>query len=103
MKEIEFSIPANSDLSGTEGLVEQVCSELGLLLRMKSSLSKYPGCVHWHFGKRGEKGTLEITVFPLGARIWAAVHAGRKGDWIEAILPQIKARVEESLARRSSR
>jgi hypothetical protein len=98
MEEVEFSVPLNGDLTAAEGLIEQVCSELGLLLKMKGALSKYPGCIHWHFCKPKEKGTLEITVFRPGRRIWAKVQATRNAAWIEVILPQVKARVEAGLA-----
>jgi hypothetical protein len=97
MREIEFAVPRNADLKGSESLIEQICAERGLTLAMKGSLSAYPGCVHWHFKRQKQKGTLELTLFPRGRRVWAKVQDGRKAPWIDKQLPGLRAAIERSL------
>ena len=72
---------------------------MGLHVAMKGTLASYPGCVHWHYKKQREKGTLELTLLPGGRRIWASVHSGRKASWIETLLPRVRRDVELALRR----
>ncbi|HLW55070.1 MAG TPA: hypothetical protein VKW06_19725 [Candidatus Angelobacter sp.] len=78
MKQLEFRVPKNGALSFAEQAIERVCGQRGLIVGMKGSLASYRGCTHWHFKKKKEKGTLEITLHPAGRRIWAQVQDGRK-------------------------
>jgi hypothetical protein len=98
MEEIEFVIPEHCDLEGAEKLIEEVCSAAGLQVALKGSLSTYPGCIHWHY-KLGTKhrGTLELTLFMAGRRIWANVQSGRKAPWIDDVLPKVRRSIESGL------
>ena len=64
MEQIEFSVPARCDVRKAEALIERVCAAHGLQAAMKGKLSSYPGSIHWHYKKRAEKGTLELTLLP---------------------------------------
>lgn len=97
MQEFEFKIPPSCDLTKAEKLIEEVCSGLGLELGMKGSLASYPGCIHWHYKKQKEKGTLELTLLASDRRIWAQVQSGRRAPWIEIMLPKVQHDVEFEL------
>jgi hypothetical protein len=97
VKEIEFRVPKQCDLADAEGLVERACAARGLIVGMKGALAGYPGCVHWHYKKPQQKGTLEITVYPKQRRIWAQVQDGRKAPWIDQELPRVRRAIEKQL------
>lgn len=99
MQEVEFTIPPNCDLTNAERLIEGACSALGLNRAMKGSLASYAGCIHWHYRNQKEKGTLELTLFARGRRIWAQVQSGRKAPWIEIALPNVQRDIELELQR----
>jgi hypothetical protein len=80
-----------------ERLIEKVCARRGLVLAMKGSLSSYPGCVHWHYKRQNQKGTLELTLFAQDRRVWAKVQDGRKAPWIDQALPGLQAAIEDAL------
>jgi hypothetical protein len=97
MREIEFAVPRNAALAEAERLIEKVCARRGLVLAMKGSLSSYPGCVHWHYKRQNQKGTLELTLFARDRRVWAKVQDGRKAPWIDEELPGLQAAIERAL------
>jgi hypothetical protein len=97
MKEIEFRIPPNCDLTKAERLIERVCEDCGLHPAMKGSLAKYPRCTHWHYKKDQQSGTLELTLYVPGRRIWAKVQAGRQASWIDLELTQVRHGIESAL------
>lgn len=99
MKEVEFCVPKQCDLTRVESLIERVCADRGLLIGMKGSLASYPGSIHWHFKNQKQKGTLEITLHASERRIWAQVQDGRKADWIDKELPGLQSAIEEKLRR----
>jgi hypothetical protein len=98
MEEIEFAVPKRCNLELAEKLIEDVCASMGLIVAMKGTLSTYPGSLHWHFKRdRKQRGTLELTLFTAGRRIWAKVQSGRKAPWINDVLPNIKRAIEKGL------
>jgi hypothetical protein len=48
MREIDFAVPRNADLTQAAKLIEKICAQHELILARKGSLAAYPGCVHWH-------------------------------------------------------
>ena len=44
---------------------------------MKGTLASFPNCVHWHWKRGKERGTLEITWWGKQDRLWFKVAAGR--------------------------
>jgi len=103
MKEIEFKVPRDCDLSCADALIEKTCATRGLELAMKGSLAKYPGCTHWHFKRPNQKGTLELTLHRAERRIWAKVQEGRNAPWIDEDLPAIGRAIERGLKKARSR
>ncbi|HXZ12757.1 MAG TPA: hypothetical protein VEG64_10215 [Candidatus Sulfotelmatobacter sp.] len=97
MKEIEFKVPRDCDLVRADALIEKVCAGRGLELAMKGSLAKYPGCIHWHFQRPNQKGTLELTLHRAERRIWVKVQEGRKAPWIVEELPALRRAIERGL------
>jgi hypothetical protein len=97
MDQIEFSIPARCDLRKADVLIERVCAAHGLQAAMKGKLASYPGSIHWHYKKRAEKGTLELTLLPGERRIWAAIHTNRQAPWIAEVLHKVRADIERAL------
>jgi hypothetical protein len=95
--EIQINIPAQTDISDLEGIVENAVRNIGLVVTMKCSLSKYPGCVHWHLKQGREKGTLELTFWPAHRRLWFKIQDARKADWIEPMMQRLKKCIEEEL------
>ncbi|SRR5258708_11469388 len=98
MTEIEITVPLQTDLSQAEQIIEQCCKAEGLSASLKVSLAKYPGCIHWHFKRDGQRGTLEITLWASMRRIWFSIHTGRTGDWIEETVTCLKQDLERALA-----
>jgi hypothetical protein len=68
MEEIEIAVnPAGREEQLTT-LIEEAVAHFGLHVRMRSTLHSYPGSLHWHVQKPGERGTLEVTLWPAGKR-----------------------------------
>lgn len=97
MREVE--VPVSGDVSANDVKlgVERACDELGLQVGLRDTLASYPGSVHWHMKREGERGTLEITFAPVAARLWLSVHAGRDADWIDDVLMTLPKRIVECL------
>jgi hypothetical protein len=96
MVEIEVTMPREVDGAAVERTVEGCAARLGLQVTMKGTLGRYPGCIHWHFKRGRERGTLEVTWWPREQRLWLSVQAGRTGDWIDAVSADLKAALEDA-------
>ena len=79
-----------------ESLIEEAASRAGLQATMKSTLARYPGCVHWHFKWGEERGVLEVTYWPREGRAWLSTRPGREAGWIPAAVSSILAFMEEA-------
>jgi hypothetical protein len=97
MIEVELQIPANVSSEIVIEVVEETCISNHLTCALKGTLVNYPGCVHWHYRKDKQKGTLEITWWEVENRLWFKVAKGRTGDWIDEALPNLKKEIESSL------
>ena len=97
MIEVELQVPADAKSDSVVKVVEQVCTANNLTCALKGTLASYPGCIHWHFKKKKEKGTLEITWWESENRLWFKVANGRVGEWIDEMLPKLKMEIESSL------
>lgn len=82
MQRYEIRVPRSADLHRAEAAVERACAAQGLRCGLKGTLAAHPGCVHWHFNQRSGPGTLEVTLWPASGRLWLAVQAGRRAEWI---------------------
>jgi hypothetical protein len=54
-----------------------------LRVTLSGGLSRYPGSRHWHFKQGNARGTLELTVWEQGRRVWIGVQSGRGADWTD--------------------
>lgn len=97
MIEIEIRIPSKIRPSALIKVVEQSCSDDDLTCTLKGTLAKYPDCIHWHFKKDKQRGTLEITWWERGNRLWFKVADNRAGIWIDEGIPSLKKRIEHAL------
>lgn len=101
MVEIEFRVPAKFAPRRAERIIERIAQTFGLIEAMKSPLASFPGSIHWHYKKKGESGTLELTLWPAEKKIWAQVQEGRKADWIFGELPRLRRAIEAALRSRA--
>ena len=98
MIETEVDIPPAADFSQAEQVIEGCCRAEGLLVGLKGTLVSYPGCVHWHFKREAQRGTLEVTWWAQARRVWFSVQAGRTGAWIEEAIARLKETLEMKFA-----
>jgi hypothetical protein len=87
LREIEISITSCAKCLQIEKTIEHAVAESGLRITLRTSLRKYPGCIHWHVKNGRMAGTLEITLWPQKHRAWFAIQEGRKAEWIQPMLP----------------
>jgi hypothetical protein len=92
MQTIEVPAPLNCDPTTLIALIERAVSDAGLLAERRE-LRSYPGATHWHIRRPGAQGTLELTYWPQTGRLWFAIHANRRADWIAPALADLKARI----------
>ncbi|MDN4593723.1 hypothetical protein [Polycladomyces subterraneus] len=97
MQNTELEVPANCNFDHAKKVIEQCCREEGLQITLTGSLSSYPGSTHWHFKKGRERGTLEVTIWPIKNRIWFSVQKGRTSEWIEEVIQRLKHSIESRL------
>lgn len=72
-----------------ETAVLEVADTHGLSVVSDGGLKSYPGSRHWHLKKGKSAGTLEVTWWPAGNRLWVSYHANRVGDgWVEEVAPR---------------
>ena len=67
-------------------------------MTLKGTLAKYPGCVHWHFKRDRQPGTLEITLWDREGKVWFPTRPGRTGGWVEDSIERIRQSLEQRLA-----
>lgn len=97
MIEIEIRISKKIKPATLVKVVEKNCSDHHLLCTLKGTLAKYPDCIHWHFRKDEQRGTLEITWWEKEHRLWVKVADNRAGTWIDESLPILKKKIEQAL------
>jgi len=64
---------------------------------MKGAQASFLGSIHWHYKRKGQKGTLELTLYAAERRLWAQVQEGRKAPWIDEELPRLQRAIEREL------
>jgi hypothetical protein len=72
----------------TQALIK-FCQTNGLKPSNPTPLKTYPGSLHWHLTKPGQAGTLELTWWPKGQRLWAKVASNREAPWIDQALQEL--------------
>ena len=99
MLTLEVKLTPGADLARVESLVEATCRSRGLSTSMKTSLRSFPGSVHWHLKKGAERGTVEVTFWRKGMRLWVSVHENRAGAWTDSEARELKAAFERGVLR----
>ena len=94
MIETDVRLPKRMDWTRCARRIERAIDAAGLRLTMKCKLRGYPGCTHWHLKRGREAGTLEVTMWPAGSRVWCSVQAGRGGAWVEDALASLIPAIE---------
>jgi hypothetical protein len=87
----------NTPLNHAESIIESACAAEGLRLTLKGTLKANPGCIHWHYKRGHESGTLEITLWPSTPRLWFKVGDSRQGTWIDGVIERLKGKIELSI------
>jgi hypothetical protein len=98
MEELEVAVNPVGREEQLAALIEGAAAHYGLQIRMRGTLRTYPGSQHWHLQKPGERGTLEVTLWPAGKRVWFSVQAGRRAAWIAESIPPMKSWIEGQLS-----
>jgi hypothetical protein len=93
--ELDVHLPQDIDAAGVPPLIEQACAREELIAAMRGTLATYPGCIHWHFKRAGERGTLEVTWWPKNRKLWFKVADGREGSWIRGAMERLRDRLEK--------
>jgi hypothetical protein len=93
MEMIDIPLPAGHDPAALLALIERSVADAGLLADRRE-LRSYPGAVHWHIRRLGAQGTLELTYWPRMGKLWFAVHANRRAEWIAPAIDDLTARLD---------
>lgn len=71
-------------------LLPTSAATLGLEIGLSTTLKTVPASLHWHLGRRGTSGTIEVTWDPLNQKAWIEVRLNRTGNgWTEAAAAQL--------------
>jgi hypothetical protein len=89
---IDIPLRAGRDPATLPALIERALAEAGLL-SSRLELRGYPGATHWHIRRLGASGTLELTYWPSLDRLWFAIHANRRAEWIAPAVDELTARM----------
>jgi hypothetical protein len=98
MEQIDIALPAPHNPTTLVALIEHAARASGLLVSRRA-LRSYPGSIHWHLKRPGARGTLELTYWPRTGRLWFAIHANRRADWIAAAVAELIARIVQDYTR----
>ncbi len=95
----EIDLPKTYPLADAAQTVEVAATATGLRMTLRGTLGMYPGCIHWHFKRGKESGTLEVTLLNWERRILISVRENRRGPWtddaVQAILVYVQNVVRE--------
>ncbi len=91
MYELEIPLSARLTAECASALVEAMVAAEGLEVRLRGTLVRFPGSLHWHLASPAARGTVEVTYWPARNRLWLSVQAGRRAEWIPQALPRLQA------------
>lgn len=89
IKRVELQLAGNSR-QNVRSTIEHAAKTLGLVTTQVTTLSTFPGSVHWHFKQGKGRGTLEATYWPDRRRAWLSVRSGREAEWIAPAMRALK-------------
>ena len=96
MRTISVPVSPTATTREVTARVSRAVAQSHLAINLKGTLKTYPGSVHWHIVKSGEKGTLELTFWPSKRSLWFKISAGRQAAWIDEVLPALAKLLENS-------
>jgi hypothetical protein len=97
MQNVEIDLPPAVSLDAVERTIDSALTSVGLLVSLRGTLAKFPGCTHWHAKVAGQAGTLEVTLWPRERRAWLTFQSGRTAGWMAAKLPEFQRALSQSL------
>lgn len=86
-----------ADCDDVAQAIDDALVQAGLSTTLRDSLSKFPGCIHWHAKNGRQSGTLEITLWPEKQRAWFTVQSGRAAPWIGAKMKLMREAIRRRL------
>ncbi len=95
--DVEILLPTFTPDDKIEQAIDRAILETGLIVTLRASLKKFPGCVHWHLKNGPESGTLEITHWPQEHRAWFTVQSGRTAKWIDKKIELLENSIQRHL------
>ncbi|HEX3356749.1 MAG TPA: hypothetical protein VHS31_07255 [Tepidisphaeraceae bacterium] len=98
MRQWEIHIGRAWDAEEIGRAIESIAESHELTISLKGSLRAHRGCVHWHFKKAKQSGTIEVTMWPQERRVWLSVQSGRAADWIENDIETMMHDLERALS-----
>ena len=94
----EIDLSPGRTLAQAAQIVEEGVQSLGLRVAQRGTLAEYPGCIHWHFKRGRETGTLEATLLNRERRLQISVRANRQGAWTSTTLDALTMFCAERLS-----
>lgn len=92
METLDIPLPSHHSQIALPALIERTVAEAGLLADRRE-LRSYPGATHWHIRRSGANGTLELTYWPMESRLWFAIHANRRAEWIAPVIDDLMTHI----------
>jgi hypothetical protein len=71
---LEVPVPASVD----DALAE--CLRLGLEIKSQREIARKPGSHHYHLGRAGQSGTLELSAWQ--GEVWFSINERRDCGWV---------------------
>jgi hypothetical protein len=94
LREIAIPLTTRADGAQIERAIDDAIADSGLDVALRASLTKFPGCTHWHLKRGSNSGTLEITFWPQEKRAWFSIQSRREADWIEAAIRMLNNEIQ---------
>lgn len=97
----EIDLPRSFSLADAARAIEESCEAEGLRVGSRGTLAEHPGCIHWHYKKGREAGTMEVTLLNRERRILLSVAENRVAPWSAATLERVSEALIERVQRSS--
>lgn len=92
-------LPDDPDWERVSAAVDAAAEQLSLICSMRGTLRSCPGCTHWHFKLPNTPGTIEVTAWPKGFRLWIKLQDRRATSSIASLATALAAQITQSLNR----
>jgi hypothetical protein len=99
MYELDIPLSERLTVERATQLVEALANAEGLDVRLRGTLARYPGSLHWRLAAPTARDTLEVTYWPARNRLWLSIQAGWGADWIPQAVPGLQAALDPAAER----